>query len=280
MKYSLLPLDQLKIVGNESLNNFPESNFDIQSFSLGRKINYFYNAKEAIHYILKKLALKREDEVYISTTSDSNFVSTCVSATIFNYTKISRVLTEKTKLIFVIHEFGFYNEKTKELSETAKKMGIPMVEDSAHSLATSFNGDRVGKYADYTIFSLPKSIPVQNGGILLSNETIPVELNNSNVENGFKKYLGYVNTFNQKRQELYNYLNEKIKYKSVFGDLNNNIPFAFVFESKKFNELNTMLEEKNIQVLRTYNREWVGIPVNSFLNTDEFTDIITLTNNY
>lgn len=279
MKIALLPFDQLKLSQEDLIQKIPQSEFDMQSFLQGKNISFFHNAKSAIHYIIQKHKLKRDDEVYISTTSDSNFVSTCVSATIFNHCKISRVITEKTKLIFIIHEFGFYNTRTEDLSGLAKQLGIPLVEDSAHSLTTSFKDNRVGKYADYTIFSLPKSIPVQNGGILLSNEKMPESINNLHVKNEFEKNVNFFDSFNHKRQELYTLIDSEIEYKSVFGDVMNNVPFAYVFRTEKYEEINTLLEKKNVQVLRTYNKGWVGIPVNPFLNRNDFFEIIELVNN-
>lgn len=38
---------------------------------------------------MSEFGFNREVEVFITTTSDSPFVTTCVSATIFNYYKIS-----------------------------------------------------------------------------------------------------------------------------------------------------------------------------------------------
>ena len=60
---------------------------------------FLHDAKHGLHILANKYKLTRNDEVFISTTSESNFVSSCVTCTFFNYCKVSRVLTEKTKLI-------------------------------------------------------------------------------------------------------------------------------------------------------------------------------------
>ena len=82
-KVFLLPYYQ-KQVSNLKLKDFATHDFDVNAFTEGKPMLFFINAKKAIHYLMEKFKLKRSDEVYISTTSDSLFVSTCVSATIFN----------------------------------------------------------------------------------------------------------------------------------------------------------------------------------------------------
>jgi len=51
---------------------------------------------------------------------------------------------------------------------------ISLIEDCAHALLSTHNGKPLGSYGDVSTFSLLKSLPVPNGGILL--------INNSNVE--------------------------------------------------------------------------------------------------
>jgi len=89
MRFSLLPLEQIETIESFHSYNLPKTSFDLDAFSQSKNIHYFINGKAAITYLMNKLNLKREDGVFISTTSGSNFVSTCVSATIFNHCKIS-----------------------------------------------------------------------------------------------------------------------------------------------------------------------------------------------
>ena len=120
-----------------------------------------YNCgKEAISEVIRKLNLKEEDEVYINSTFGTKYVSSCVTSTIFNFCKPSKVITEKTRLIFIIHEFGYPNEKVFELLYHENRNGIPIVEDCAQSGYSFFeSGQRIGTVGTYSIYSLKKILP-------------------------------------------------------------------------------------------------------------------------
>ncbi|MEO6902176.1 MAG: DegT/DnrJ/EryC1/StrS family aminotransferase, partial [Bacteroidia bacterium] len=128
---------------------------------------FFEDGKKAINYIMSELGMNREDEVAILTTSDSSFVSSCVTCNIFNYSKISRTINSNTKLIYVIHEFGFPFEDIENIAIYAKNNNIILVEDSAHSMDSYVNGKRLGSFGNYAIFSLPKTFPINRGGLLV-----------------------------------------------------------------------------------------------------------------
>lgn len=242
------------------LNSFRK--FD---FSLNHSSVFLNNAKEAIHIIMKNEGLKRTDEVMISTTSDSNFVSSCVTSTIFNYAKISRVLTDKTRLIFVIHEFGFPNKKIKNLYQIAKQRNIVLVEDSAHSFHSILNDETNSFFGKYLIHSLPKSIPISNGGILrLKKDKLKIR-ENKEVKDAFKLFSPYLEEIRIKKRQHFLFFAEQFKeFEHIYKLNKETSPFAFGFFTKKYLEIYQYLEnEKYIELLRTYNKEWVVIPINA-----------------
>ena len=59
-------------------------------------------------------------------------------------------------------------------------------------------------------------------------------------------------------------------------DYNDDVnPFTFAFKSSNYNEINRMLEKKYaIEMLKTYNKNWVTIPINPFYNTEHIDKII------
>ena len=104
----ILPLEQIKENGltkNFYLRSIENDSHRELSEIIGSDYTVFESGKAAIRALIEDLKLTRNDEVLITTTTDTSFVSTCVSATIFNYCKISRILTENTKAIFIIHNF-------------------------------------------------------------------------------------------------------------------------------------------------------------------------------
>jgi dTDP-4-amino-4,6-dideoxygalactose transaminase len=74
---------------------------------------------------------------------------------------------KSTKAILVIHYFGF----SQDLAETLRicqENQLYLVEDAAHALySRNPDGTWVGTIGDFGVFSLHKTIPIPNGGVLL-----------------------------------------------------------------------------------------------------------------
>jgi hypothetical protein len=235
MYLPILPFENMKKV-----SEFARKIDKNKSIGTAKGLDYsiyssFDCAKDAIHYLCRMIGLNRDDEVYISTTSNSNFVSSCVTCTIFNYAKVSRVITSKTKLIFVIHEFGYFNESVFELKRIANEMGIFVVEDSAHAIPVS--NERLDKYVgDFLIHSVTKSLPV-SGGLLLSKQ----KNINSTVEDArrFNKYLMILSNLNNARRNIYSLYHDSFSrnFQILFEMKSFDIPFFFGFETHKAKQI-------------------------------------------
>jgi dTDP-4-amino-4,6-dideoxygalactose transaminase len=153
----------------------PTASFTVEAFvaSLAGSLDHSealltYNGRSALAALLQHLELRRTDEVFITTTFDYPNVSSCVTSTVFNFCKPARVMTAQTRAILVIHEFGVVHPETPGLRKEALRRGIPLIEDCAHTIASSSaEGWRVGKNGDWVIVSLPKVLPVTVGGLLL-----------------------------------------------------------------------------------------------------------------
>jgi perosamine synthetase len=239
----------------------------------GRDYLFFYNGKTAIHYIINKYKLTRTDEVCIFTSTNKNYVSTCVTGTIFNYCKLSRVITKHTKMLYIIHEFGIPNPETIKIVKEGKKLGIPVVEDCAHTIDSSLKNIRVGNYGDYAIYSLPKHFPISNGGLLVGKGLKPdKEFYNEKtallVSKNYNKYIGYLSSLSQKRKEIYRELKEIIISKgyTIYEFDTDSTPFYFLFESKFYNEIIPKMEREGIIVGRIYIKNWIAIPINQLMD--------------
>lgn len=134
-----------------------------------------YNGRGAIDAVLRSLKLGRDDEVFITTSFDYPNVSSCVTSTVFNHCKPARVLSEKSKAILVIHEFGVPHRNTPQLRELADQRRIPLIEDCAHTIDSYRDDWQVGYFGDFVVVSFSKLFPVAGGGMLLGKE-IPLPL--------------------------------------------------------------------------------------------------------
>lgn len=83
---------------------------------------------------------------------------------------LEKVITEKTKVIMVVHLFGT-PAKMDEIMELAKRKNIKVIEDCAQAHAAKYKNQYVGTFGDIGVFSLNvnKSIQVGEGGICTTN---------------------------------------------------------------------------------------------------------------
>lgn len=132
----------------------------------GKEYTFFPRGMYAIYSLFKWFQLQGMfndgDEAYISTTTDSPYISSCVTSAIEKTGRWSRTLSPKTKVVFVIHEFGFFNDKVAALKKYCQDRGLILVEDCAYA----WQSGQAGNFGDYIIYSLTKFFPMQFGGYL------------------------------------------------------------------------------------------------------------------
>lgn len=87
--------------------------------------------------------------------------------------KIEEKITEKTKLISLVHYAG-HPVDLEKVKQIADKHGLKVVEDACHALGAKYKGEKIGscKYSDATIFSFHpvKHITTGEGGAVLTND--------------------------------------------------------------------------------------------------------------
>lgn len=127
------------------------------------------SGRAALDSVLAALGLDPSEDVLITNSSGQTYVSACVTCTVFNHCRPSRVFTERTRAIIVIHEYGVAHPQLAELRMQAQDRDAVLIEDCAHSLDLAIDGRPAGSFGDYAIFSLPKILPVPLGGVIVSN---------------------------------------------------------------------------------------------------------------
>jgi dTDP-4-amino-4,6-dideoxygalactose transaminase len=66
---------------------------------------------------------------------------------------IKKVVTSKTKVMVVVHLYGFMIPDIKEIADFCKKNDILLIEDVAQAMGTELNGKKAGTFGDFGIFS-------------------------------------------------------------------------------------------------------------------------------
>jgi len=75
----------------------------------------------------------------------------------------------QTKLLHVVNHFGM-PQPWDDLSALSKSFDVPILEDNAYSLFSSYKGRPFGTLGDMAVFSLRKNIPIPDGGMLKVNK--------------------------------------------------------------------------------------------------------------
>lgn len=81
---------------------------------------------------------------------------------------LRRCISSRTRLIHIVQHFGL-PQPWNELGELRRESGIPILEDNAYSLFSSYQGRPFGSFGDLAVFSLRKELPLTDGGWLRIN---------------------------------------------------------------------------------------------------------------
>lgn len=241
--------------------------------------SYTVNGREAIKCVLEKYQLNKNDLVTILTTSENFYISSCVTLEIDAVCRWNRELLPETKIIFVNHEFGYpYPNMEKLLA-----LGVPIIEDCCTTFFSQDATESVGKYGDYSVYSLPKFFPIQIGGIIVSNKSEPIQidtiLNQEEIQ-----YIENVLSYNLRnesgllldREKAFAYASKKMAtlgFSERFQKLDKVVPSVLLLNNHGIiNDLNTLkvyLANNGIQSSVFYGEDAFFIPNHQNMSTIE-----------
>ncbi len=133
--------------------------------------------------ILRVLNLKDKDEVILSAYNFPQLIVLIASLGLkpilvdidkgtlgMNIKDLEKKITKKTRVIIVTHFFGQV-ANIEEINNVAKRYGIFLIEDCAHSCGAEYNFKKVGSIGDanFFSFSLTKNINTFLGGMITTN---------------------------------------------------------------------------------------------------------------
>ena len=168
------------------------------------------NGTASLHLALIALGVGLGDEVivpafsYIATANVVElvgatpiFVDINLSTFTIDSTKIESVITNKTKAIIPVHEFGLAADISK-ICEIAKRHGVFVIEDAACALGAMENNIQVGSFGDLGSFSFHprKSITSGEGGIITTKSSnlasICRSLRNHGIDSNNKNSMEFI----------------------------------------------------------------------------------------
>ena len=142
------------------------------------------NCTTAIHLLLTALGIQDGDEVIVP---ECTWIATAAPITYLRATpvfcdidpvnwcldprSVERSITPRTKAIIAVDIFGNM-PLLDELIALAERHGIPLIEDSAESLGSTYKGVRAGKFGVGSVFSFhrTKTLVTGEGGMLILDD--------------------------------------------------------------------------------------------------------------
>lgn len=246
-------------------------------------VSFHTKCREALFVALQDLHLQCDDIVTILTTSGNFYVSGCVTKTIETICRWNREISEKTKAVLVIHEFGYAYQGMAEL----RKYGLPIIEDCAHSYFTT--DAHIGEIGDYVIYSLPKAFDMQMGAIMYSRLEIK-----DTVSKEYKEYIIQKLSEGEykrekwitKRRNNYDYLSDSLSSIGIipFFEMNEKtVPGVFLFKWRDdidYPDLKEFMQRNGVESSVFYGQKAFFIPVHQNLTKAELDYMINLLTYY
>lgn len=142
------------------------------------------NGTAALHIACQAIGIGPGDEVIttpITFAASANCALYCGARPVFadidkktyniDPKSVIEKITDKTKAVVAVDYTG-QTVQLRELRKICSEKGIVLIEDGAHSIGTSYDGQMVGSIADITTFSFHpvKTITGGEGGAVLTND--------------------------------------------------------------------------------------------------------------
>lgn len=156
---------------------------ELEAFTGARYAVAVSNGTAALHCACLAAGIGHDDEVIttpITFAASANCVLYCGARPVFadinpetyniDPESIRNRITDKTKAIIAV-DFTGQAVECDEIRRICDEYKLTFIEDAAHSIATKYNGERVGNIADMTTFSFHpvKTITGGEGGAITTN---------------------------------------------------------------------------------------------------------------
>jgi DegT/DnrJ/EryC1/StrS aminotransferase family len=275
-----LPKEFERILSGATNSSHP-SEFPGFWLDKAKAIRFLSSGREALLTGLKDAGLHGQDEVLIVKNTEGPYISGCVTKTIEKICRWSQSFSPRTRLVLVIHEFGFPCPAQRILPY--KKMGIPIIEDCAYALGSRIEGASIGKIGDYAIYSLSKYYPIPFGGVLVSKKKFNVSLRDTGISSFAKNIVlqilrgsrPYIKKWNQTRRNNWLYFKKHtspIGCPPFFSLSKNIVPGVYLMrvpKSFRGEIVKKRLNQAGIVSTQFYHQGGFYFPVHQFLSEYE-----------
>ncbi len=183
--YEWIEVLKLMIFPKDKKNKHIIENYE-KKFAEKVGANYAFSfgaGRMALYVILEALDIKEDDEIILPAFTCVVVVNAIlykkakpifidISIDDFNVltSEIESKITDKTKAIYAQHTFGILCD-LEGIKKISQKYSIPIIEDAAHALGSSYNKLKAGTLSDIAFFSTDHSkvINTYMGGMITTN---------------------------------------------------------------------------------------------------------------
>lgn len=161
--------------------------FENLTLLTGSKVSPFSCARAALVYGLRGLGIGRMDEILVPP-----FLGYCVLSALARSSFASISVSSRTKAILVFHQFG-YPQNIEEIRKAALKNKWVIVNNCSNTIFSSYRGELILNWGDFSVLSLSKLFHCILGGGLVSGRPEIRNLLKDNYPYLFFKHLNRAN---------------------------------------------------------------------------------------
>ncbi len=143
---------------------------------------YVHKGRTAIRYVCQLMNLQNGREVLAPSYNCGSEIDPLIKggasvvlyrvdrSGLIDFDDLQGRITSNTKAIYVTHYFGF-PQSIAPIKHLCEKKGLYLIEDCALSLFSCDGNVPLGRSGDISVFSLTKTLPVPDGGVLAINNS-------------------------------------------------------------------------------------------------------------
>jgi dTDP-4-amino-4,6-dideoxygalactose transaminase len=88
---------------------------------------------------------------------------------------LRQAIEPQTRAVLVTHYFGFAQPDFRAIVDLCRDGGLFLIEDCAHALYSTYQGQPLGTLGDVGVFSLWKTLPLPDGAAAVANRPLPLQ---------------------------------------------------------------------------------------------------------
>lgn len=161
--------------------SLPKNKLEPSVFPLTQKnCHYFFSGRYAFGAAIQAVGLRPGDKILVPSYNCGVEIDPILHFGIepvfykinkdllVDFDDLHSKISRGVKAILITHYLGF-PQPVDQIKKICVQRNLLLIEDCAHALLSAYKGRPLGSYGDAAFFSLLKTLPVPNGGVLILN---------------------------------------------------------------------------------------------------------------